>query len=78
MLLQKEEEWSCLKFLTVDIMAKVIITQTRSTIKRPNRQKLTIQALGLGKLNRSVEKELTPQIAGMIRKVGHLVSVVNK
>lgn len=56
-------------------MAKVKITQTRSTIKRPENQKRTIKALGLGKLNRTVEKELTPQIAGMIRKVNHLVSV---
>lgn len=56
-------------------MAKVLITQTRSIIKRPDRQKRTIQALGLGKINRSVEKELTPQIAGMISKVQHLVDV---
>ncbi|MEP2025999.1 MAG: 50S ribosomal protein L30 [Reichenbachiella sp.] len=59
-------------------MAKVIITQKRSVIKRPNNQKLTIKALGLGKINRSVEKELTPQIEGMIRKISHLVSVENK
>lgn len=59
-------------------MAKVVITQKRSVIKRPNNQKLTIKALGLGKINRSVEKELTPQIEGMIRKVSHLVSVENK
>lgn len=56
-------------------MAKVKITQVRSTINRPQRQKATIQALGLGKINRSVEKENTPQIAGMIRKVQHLVVV---
>ncbi|MBO3700075.1 50S ribosomal protein L30 [Roseivirga sp. E12] len=56
-------------------MAKVIITQTKSTIDRPQRQKRTIQALGLGKINRSVEVELTPQIAGMVNKVNHLVSV---
>ena len=56
-------------------MAKVKITQRRSTIKRPENQKRTIKALGLGKLNRTVEKELTPQIEGMIRKVSHLVSV---
>jgi large subunit ribosomal protein L30 len=54
---------------------KVQVTQVRSTIKRPNNQKLTIKALGLGKINRTVEKELTPQIAGMINKVSHLVSV---
>ncbi|GAB5523383.1 UNVERIFIED_CONTAM: hypothetical protein GTU68_054751 [Idotea baltica] len=56
-------------------MAKVQITQTKSTIDRPQRQKRTIQALGLGKINRTVEHELTPQIAGMINKVNHLVSV---
>lgn len=56
-------------------MARVIITQVRSTIDRPNRQKLTIQALGLGKINRSVEVEYTPQIAGMVNKVSHLVTV---
>ena len=56
-------------------MAKVRITQTRSVIKRPSNQKLTIKALGLGKINKSVEKELSPQIEGMINKVSHLVSV---
>ncbi len=55
--------------------SKVQITQVRSAIKRPSDQVRTIQALGLGKINRTVEKELTPQIAGMIRKVGHLVEV---
>jgi len=57
-------------------MAKVKITQTRSTIKRPERQKRTIKALGLGKINRSVEVEKTPQIEGMINKVSHLVEVI--
>ena len=56
-------------------MGKVVITQVKSTIKKSERQKRTIQALGLGKINRSVEVELTPQIAGMINKVSHLVSV---
>jgi large subunit ribosomal protein L30 len=56
-------------------MSKVQITQTKSTIKRPVKQVLTIQALGLGKINRTVQKELTPQIAGMINKVQHLVKV---
>lgn len=56
-------------------MAKVKITQVKSLIKRPVRQKRTIQALGLGKINRTVEVEKTPQIAGMINKVSHLVSV---
>ncbi|MBL7857946.1 MAG: 50S ribosomal protein L30 [Cyclobacteriaceae bacterium] len=56
-------------------MAKVQITQKRSIIKRPETQQRTIQALGLGRVNKSVEVELTPQIAGMITKVNHLVSV---
>ncbi len=56
-------------------MAKVRISQVRSTIKRPKRQKLTIQALGLGRINKTVDVELTPQIQGMINKVSHLVSV---
>ena len=56
-------------------MNKVLVTQIRSTIKRPKRQVLTIQALGPGMLNRTVKKELTPQIAGMINKVRHLIDV---
>ena len=56
-------------------MSKVRISQVRSTIKRPVDQKRTIKALGLGKIDKSVEVELTPQIAGMIKKVDHLVSV---
>lgn len=56
-------------------MAKVQITQKRSTIKRPQTQIRTIQSLGLGKINKTVEVELTPQIAGMIRKVNHLITV---
>jgi large subunit ribosomal protein L30 len=56
-------------------MAKVKITQVRSTINRPKKQKATIKALGLGRINKSVEKENTPQIAGMIRKVQHLIVV---
>lgn len=56
-------------------MAKVKISQVRSTIGRPERQKRTIKALGLGKIDKSVEVELTPQIKGMVNKVSHLVSV---
>lgn len=56
-------------------MAKVSITQTRSIIKRPDTQVRTMKALGLGKMNKTVEVEKTPQIAGMIRKVSHLVTV---
>lgn len=56
-------------------MAKVRITQIKSTIDRPKNQKLTVIALGLGKINKSVEVENTPQIAGMVEKVKHLVTV---
>lgn len=56
-------------------MGKVRITQSRSDIKRPETQQRTLRALGLGKLNKSVEVELTPQIAGMINKVNHLITV---
>jgi large subunit ribosomal protein L30 len=54
---------------------KVKITQVRSLIKRPKDQKATIKALGLGRVNRTVEKEVTPQILGMIKKVSHLVKL---
>lgn len=54
---------------------KVKITQVRSIIKRPSDQQATMVALGLGKLNRTVVKEATPQILGMIKKVAHLVEL---
>lgn len=57
-------------------MAIIKIKQTRSAINRSKRQKRTIQALGLKKLNQIVEKEATPQILGMVKKVQHLVEVV--
>ena len=57
------------------MMAKVRITQTRSTIKRTVKQQRTIQALGLGRIRKTVEKDLNPQIAGMINAVQHLVEV---
>jgi len=59
-------------------MSKVIIKQVRSTIKRPARQCATITALGLGKINKVVEHELTPQIQGMINSVSHLIEVKKK
>lgn len=58
-------------------MAQVTITQVKSIIDKPENQKLTIKALGLGKINKSITVELTPQIAGMVNKVQHLVSVKN-
>lgn len=56
-------------------MAKVKITQVKSLIDRPQKQKDTLKALGLTKLNGSVTKEKTPQIEGMLKKVSHLVKV---
>lgn len=56
-------------------MAKVKITQIKSTIKKPQTQKDTIQSLGLGKINKSVERELNPATEGMIRAVQHLIVV---
>ncbi len=56
-------------------MARLKITQVRSTIHRLEPQKRTIRALGLGKLHRTVIHEDTPQIRGMIRAVSHLVNV---
>jgi len=59
-------------------MGKVIITQVRSAINRTKRQKDTIVALGIKKLNKPVEHDATPQIMGMISKVSHLVKVEEK
>ena len=57
------------------IMKKIKITLVKSPIDRSERQKLTVQALGLNKTNSTKEVEATPQILGMIRKVTHLVKV---
>jgi large subunit ribosomal protein L30 len=54
-------------------MAKIRIKQVRSVIGRPEKQKRTIKALGLRKMNQVVEVEGTPQILGMVAKVSHLV-----
>ncbi len=54
-------------------MKKIRITQIRSGIGRPLRQKRTLQALGLRKMHQTVEKDATPQIMGMVGKVLHLV-----
>ncbi|TSJ42913.1 50S ribosomal protein L30 [Mucilaginibacter corticis] len=58
-------------------MAKIKITQIKSVIDRTERQKRTVQALGLKKINHSVEVEATAAIIGMVRKVNHLVAVEN-
>ncbi len=57
-------------------MATVKIKQTKSGINRPERQKRTLRALGFTKMNQTLEKEVTPQINGMIAKVAHLVTVI--
>ncbi|WP_299318970.1 50S ribosomal protein L30 [uncultured Porphyromonas sp.] len=57
-------------------MAQIKIQQVRSKIKSPKDQKLTLQALGLKKLNQVVEHNDTPQIRGMVEKVKHLVRIV--
>ncbi|MEI2748067.1 MAG: 50S ribosomal protein L30 [Ferruginibacter sp.] len=56
-------------------MKKIKITQIKSVIDRSERQKKTMIALGLKKMNATVEVEATPQIQGMITKVQHLVKV---
>ncbi len=59
-------------------MAKIKVTQTRSSrssINRTKKQKLTLAALGLRKLGMTVEHEDTPNILGMIKKVSHLITV---
>jgi large subunit ribosomal protein L30 len=56
-------------------MAKIKITQVKSSIGSTKRQKATLEALGLRKMNQTVEHEATPQVIGMAQKVGHLVSV---
>ena len=56
-------------------MSKVKVTYVRSAINRPKRQKLTLEALGLRKLNQTKEHEASPQVLGMIEKVKHLLKV---
>lgn len=56
-------------------MATIKITQVKSAIDRPVRQKRTLRALGLRKLHQTVEHETNPNILGMVAKVNHLVRV---
>lgn len=56
-------------------MAKIRITQVKSKIGRPERQKRTMVALGLKKMNQTVVHEATPQVIGMVKKVAHLLNV---
>ena len=57
------------------LMAKIRVTQVKSKIGRPERQKRTMLALGLKKMNQTVEHEATPQVLGMVKKVAHLLKV---
>ncbi len=56
-------------------MAKIKLTQVKSIIDRPKRQKATMYALGLRKMNQTVELESNPQILGMVAKIQHLVRI---
>lgn len=56
-------------------MKKIKVTQVKSAINRPKRQKLTLEALGITKLNRPKEHVATPQILGMVDKIKHLLKV---
>ena len=56
-------------------MAKIRVTQTRSKIGQSEKHRGTLRALGLGKIGRSAEHAESPQLAGMLRKVRHLVRV---
>lgn len=56
-------------------MAKIKVTQVKSSINRTKRQKATLEALGFRKLNQTVEHNDTPEIMGMIGKVSHMVKV---
>tara|TARA_B110000196_G_scaffold240052_1_gene208484 strand:+ start:382 stop:558 length:177 start_codon:yes stop_codon:yes gene_type:complete len=57
-------------------MDKIKIKQVRSRIGRPKDQRRTLDALGLRKMNAVVEHNTTPQILGMVKKVSHLITVV--
>jgi len=56
-------------------MATIKVTQVRSKINRPKDQKATLEALGLKRINQTVEHTSTPQVLGMVKKVAHLVKV---
>ncbi|MGA0383899.1 MAG: 50S ribosomal protein L30 [Flavobacteriaceae bacterium] len=56
-------------------MGKIKVTQVKSSIKRPQNQKRTLEALGLKKIGHSVEHDTTASVLGMVKVVDHLVSV---
>jgi|TARA_R110002012_G_scaffold300731_2_gene500687 large subunit ribosomal protein L30 len=57
-------------------MAKIKVKKVKSAINRTQRQKRTLEALGLKKIGQVVEHDATPNILGMVKKVNHLVSIV--
>jgi large subunit ribosomal protein L30 len=56
-------------------MAKLKITQVRSEIGQSPRHRGTLRALGLGRIGQTTERDESPQVAGMLRKVNHLVRI---
>jgi large subunit ribosomal protein L30 len=64
-----------IKAKKVSAMKKLRIKQVRSGIGRPERQKRTLRALGFKRLNQTIEVEVSPQVAGMIEKVKHLIEI---
>ena len=77
-LLQCREGLKWIRYLTDKkfIMSKIKIKQVRSRIGRPKDQKRTLDALGLRKMNQIVEHNVTPQIEGMVKKINHLITIV--
>ena len=61
--------------VNIQVMAKLRITQIKSSIGSTKRQKATLEALGLRKLHQTVEHEATPQIIGMANKMRHLIKI---
>lgn len=74
---QEESQWSNYITDSKYNMARIKVTQVKSIIDRPKKQKDTMFALGLRKMNQTVEVEGTPQVLGMIKKVNHLVKTEN-
>lgn len=75
-LLPSREEFHWKKYLKDNtVMAKLKITQVRSSIKTTKSQKATLESLGLRKMNQTVEHDATPQIVGMVNKLRHMLSV---
>ena len=59
-------------------MKKIKITQVKSSVDRPVRQKRSLEALGLRKMHQTVEHVATPQILGIVDSIKHLVSVTEE